>query len=230
MFCPAYHCRMNDTVDYRELRCQYEIIRARLDVYAYFRKAFVDEVYENIGQILSLTKVKLTMIGAEPGKKQKQELDDAGRLLGSVIRDLRRICEWLEPDQLIRSMPGFNLTIQHVIRQAFPDVAYQAYWPDTALKNVSDGKMLILFSLMLEMLRLFETNEDRMLTSIDANYAAGAIELVIHYTGESIKGRTKKETCQSIFMIAERIRLFDGSLQLRNRKEKKSIRLIMPLE
>jgi nitrate/nitrite-specific signal transduction histidine kinase len=74
---------------------KYEILRARLETRNFFLKNTVREVYENIGQVLSLVRLQLALIdGASKEEKNIDEelnvnIESSGKLVGQSIKDLR---------------------------------------------------------------------------------------------------------------------------------------------
>ena len=105
---------------YRELLYLYEILHTRLEIREHFLKTVVKEVYENIGQVLSLIRVQLSFYGQTLKQGKMKKLDSSGELVGKTIRDLRDMCQLFYPEADIISGAGFNRAVEHEIKTYLP--------------------------------------------------------------------------------------------------------------
>src|SRR5262245_21081184 len=93
-----------------------EVLRARLEIRDFFLKDLYREVYENIGQLLSLVRVML----AKPGDR----VEPASELVGKTIRELREMCRQFYPDEDLLKENGFNQAMSKIIAIIFPGFGY----------------------------------------------------------------------------------------------------------
>ena len=77
-----------------------EELKSRIEIQERSLQAYSKEIFENIGQVLSLVKLQL-----QTGSK----VPEPGKLLGKVIIDLRNLTKQLSPDEIIKN--GFAYAI-----------------------------------------------------------------------------------------------------------------------
>jgi hypothetical protein len=137
----------------QKLLLRYELLRARLQICEHQVKFMVREVYENIGQVLSLVRIRLSMIKLDEAFEEKNMIA-SGDLLGQAIRDLRAACtafqwedKWHDPavfrtalEQDIRqqglSTSAPVITVKGKARPLSPNVALITY---CTLQNIFEG-------------------------------------------------------------------------------------------
>jgi hypothetical protein len=137
----------------QKLLLRYELLRARLQICEHQVKFMVREVYENIGQVLSLVRIRLSMIKLDEAYGEKSMVA-SGDLLGQAIRDLRAACsafqwddKWHDPavlrsvleqdirlQQLSTSAPV--ITVTGKARPLSPDASLISY---CTLQNIFEG-------------------------------------------------------------------------------------------
>src|SRR5688572_30801693 len=115
-----------------------EVLRARLEIRDFFLKNLFREVYENIGQVLSLVRVML----ASPGAGTER----ASELVGKSIRDLRQMCKSFFPDADLLQQNGFANGIKETVEIIYP--GSQSIKLIEATDDIEPGRMLIVFSLV----------------------------------------------------------------------------------
>lgn len=86
--------KKEDPLHEQELYSRIEIQERALQNYA-------REIYENIGQILSLAKLQLLSLQAD--EKTSEKILDSGKLVGKAIVDLRNLTRQLSPEEVIRN-------------------------------------------------------------------------------------------------------------------------------
>lgn len=226
----GYHCRMTDAEAYKELLYQYEILRARLAIREHYLQTIVREVYENIGQVLSLVRVQLALLHPDAGNVEKEKIDSSGKLVGSAIRDLRSLCLRFQPETHITGTAGFSETIEKEITSIYPGAMYR-HGPEKYIPaGIENGKALILFNLLLEVLHILRENEHRQLVAAGLNHLPGTVEFFMEYTGEPVNAkRTKLHPGRFDLSVMERVKLLGGYLHLKNRNDKRKIKLVIPI-
>src|SRR5688572_14748519 len=94
--------------EYQKLEYHYEIVLARLELKDVFLKTIVQEIYENIGQILSLVRVQVGLLAG----KERPEEPDIGELVGQAIRDLRYMCRNFYPELELMAHDNLSSSLQ----------------------------------------------------------------------------------------------------------------------
>lgn len=222
---------MADAELYRKLLYQHEVLRARLGIREHYLKTIVKEVYENIGQVLSLVRVQLTLLDAGYGGEEKEKIDSSGKLVGSAIRDLRHLCQRFQPETDITSTAGFNEAIGQEIKSTYPDAVYSVQPGSIIPVTIGNERALILFNLLLEVLSVLGESKDRKFAEAVITYRPTHIEFLVIYTGEPVKtGRIKSQSNPLDLSVLKRVELLDGSLELKAGKDqKRKIKLVIPI-
>jgi signal transduction histidine kinase len=79
-----------------------EELLTRLAIQERSLKIFVKEIYENIGQILSLAKIKLGSVDLNKTNESAEKIRESDQLISRAIRDLRSLAKQLSPDEIIK--------------------------------------------------------------------------------------------------------------------------------
>jgi two-component system, NarL family, sensor kinase len=123
----------------------------RLAIQEMSLKTFEKEIYENIGQILSLAKLQLGMI--DPGQTPETEakVSESKMLVGKDIADLRNLSKQLSPDEIIRR--GFadavSLELDRVGKAGLCKT--ECRWQGEFYR-LEDASELIIFAMMQELI------------------------------------------------------------------------------
>lgn len=86
-----------------------------LDIQNWYLKAFAREIYENVGQILSLAKLQLKTVNLKEEKESKKVIESSGKLLEKAIRDLRNLAKQLSPREVIQK--GFAFAMEYELHR-----------------------------------------------------------------------------------------------------------------
>jgi two-component system, NarL family, sensor kinase len=79
-----------------------EELLTRLEIQERSLKAFAREIYENIGQILSLAKLELGTLDLDDKIISEGKIDYSRKLIGEAISGLRNLVKQLSPDDIIK--------------------------------------------------------------------------------------------------------------------------------
>ena len=82
-----------------------EELNSRIEIQQRSLEAYSKEIFENVGQVLSLVKLQLQ---AE-NENATGKISESGKLLGKAIADLRNLTKQLSPDEIIKK--GFAYAI-----------------------------------------------------------------------------------------------------------------------
>src|SRR5687768_13806001 len=134
---------MHDHEPYRKLLCQYEILRSRLEIKEHYLKTVVNEVYDNIGQVLSLIRIQLSLVRSDFETGKKENIDQSGELVGKTIRDLRSMCQFLYPETDIIDSSGFNHAVEHEIKTRFPEAVCHVEEKSIISQTIKSEKGLV---------------------------------------------------------------------------------------
>jgi two-component system NarL family sensor kinase len=79
-----------------------EELLTRLEIQERSLKLFAKEIYENIGQILSLARLQLGTLDLHNKQESEEKIGESRKLVGRAIRELRNLAKQLSPDEIIR--------------------------------------------------------------------------------------------------------------------------------
>jgi hypothetical protein len=80
-----------------------EELNSRIEIQERSLQAYSKEIFENIGQVLSLVKLQLQTENKTP---------EPGKLLAKVIADLRNLTKQLSPDEIIKNGFGYAINCE----------------------------------------------------------------------------------------------------------------------
>jgi signal transduction histidine kinase len=80
---------------------QQEVLRSQLEIQEKTMKRISEEIHDNIGQLLSLTKLNLSTVNFNDIEKSKEKITDSKQLLTQVIIELRNLSRLLDADYVI---------------------------------------------------------------------------------------------------------------------------------
>jgi hypothetical protein len=151
----------------------FEVLRCRLLIRDFFLSYSTTEIYENIGQVLSLVNLQLENIN--PGDPSQLQLNHD--LIEAAIRDLRKMSSSFFPEQVMDNKDGFERMLYDAVQILYPE--------QTIILNVlfNDARLwhkarIVIFSFILEALSFLSSR----LVSCDAillRFQAGIIEIVL---------------------------------------------------
>lgn len=222
---------MRDHGSYRELLYQFEILNARLEIREHFLKTVVKEAYENIGQVLSLIRVQLSLLRSDFETGKKEKIDSSGELVGKTIRDLRSMCRLLYPESDLLSGSGFNRVVEHEIKSIYPEAVYHTDEKSVIPATIKEEKGLVLFGVLLKILIMIREEPKGQLHSAAVKYTQSKISITIDYNGETIK-RNKKDAPVNPFDLSvfEKAKLIGGRLEIKNAGHAgRRIKLVIPI-
>jgi two-component system, NarL family, sensor kinase len=121
----------------------------RLAIQEMSLKTFEKEIYENIGQILSLAKLQLGMIDSGQAPETEIKINKSKMLVGKAIADLRNLSKQLSPDEIIKR--GFadavSLELDRVGRAGLCKTSYRLQGD---FYRLDDARELIIFAMIQE--------------------------------------------------------------------------------
>jgi glucose-6-phosphate-specific signal transduction histidine kinase len=222
---------MPDNEQYEKLLYQYEVLLARLTIREHYLKTVVKEVYENIGQVLSLIRVQLSSFHAEISGGSKEKIDSSGELVGQTIRELRTMCHLFYPEEDIISSAGFNKTLAREIKDQFPGAVCHIPEEGLIAPKLDREKGLLLFGILLELFNLIRGKDSGKIHSATIKYSEEKIYLSIDCSGGIIRrNKIKKSAGLPDLSVYEKLALLGGELQIKNSTAKnRRIKLVSPI-
>lgn len=216
---------MNNRLQAQEqLLFRHEVLRARLDIRDFFLKNTVKEVYENIGQVLSLVRMQLALLNTS----KTVIAESPGNLVGQSIKDLRVMCKSFYPDADISNEDGFVEVFQDTIK-----ILYQQDNATVTIKGtpkeIQPEVKLVVFKMIQEILVFIKELEGTFI-SLTITYVAQEATIKIVYRGAAISFNNTSDNSINL-TLAERAQLINGKLRLaKSRSGLMQVQLAHPLK
>jgi hypothetical protein len=206
------------TKENKQLLIKYEILRARLEIREFFLKTSVREVYENIGQVLSLVRMQLSIFDPEKLGHKTEDIVQSGDLVGQSIRDLRSMCRSFYPDVDILKNGGFIEGLESTLKILNLSDKETIKLKGTR-KDIPEGLRLIAFKMMQDILIAIKKIEGKY-KSMVVSYREETIDVTISYTGELIDlNRKNTINIEDVaFSLLDTAQLIEGNISTRKSK------------
>ncbi|HTL10178.1 MAG TPA: hypothetical protein VL307_18010 [Chitinophagaceae bacterium] len=130
---------------------------ARLNIRDFFLNHITREVYENVGQVLSL--VRLELATAPPHYEQlKQKMQSSAKLVEQSIKDLRLMTKNFHADEDVLQEGGFASTLKAAAAILYPNNSSFLQCLENADNAPPDVK-LIVFDSLLQLLVILQVQQ-----------------------------------------------------------------------
>ena len=221
---------MSDQAYHEGMLYQYELLRTRLRIREHYLQTAVKDVYDNIGQVLSLIRLQLALLQADIKDDGGGKLEPVRQLTGQVIRDLRKMCRIFYPEEDIIYVEGFVRILKNEILAQWPEGEMIGDKDFSANRLLSNEKMLMTFGILLELVNMIKEERGPLHTAAIICTRQN-ISFIIDYTGYALPEGKKHHLREKInTTVFEKARLIGGTLKQNNRKDNKiRITLIIPL-
>ena len=183
-----------------EMISRIEIQQRSLDTYS-------REIFENVGQVLSLVKLQLLTLQNDE-RSRLGDVSDSGKLLGKAITDLRNLTKQLSPDEVIKNGFGHSISweLKRLDEAGFCRVDLSV---EGNAINVNEAKELVTFCILQQL----------TYPLLDI-YQPGAIHINIHYKKNKIEIEVKREfkqeplllNAEDIKALNQRLKTIDGAI------------------
>jgi signal transduction histidine kinase len=126
---------------------EHEELLSSIDIQDWNLKAFAGEIYENIGQILSLTKIQISTLNPDRKEEARQIVEQSDLLLAKAIKDLRNLARQFTPTEIINK--GFATSVcQELERLNMADMCTSDYSIKGNSFRLEEIRELLLFSIL----------------------------------------------------------------------------------
>lgn len=157
-----------------------EILKARLAIRDYYLNTVVREIYENIGQTLSLVNMLLGTMALNKNNCLSETLSNSGKYLGRSIRDLRSMASHFYPEAELQEEVAWFHAIERLVHEHGPLLKVRI---SGIPQDMDPDLKLLLFSMLHKILNALK-EQDRELAVVNVKYAPTKIKIVIGYHGE----------------------------------------------
>ena len=159
------------------------------------------EIHDNIGQVLSLARLQLHTLSANPGN---EEIDYTDNLLEKAITDLRSLSHSLNTNSIKEN--GFTASVEKILEQFEKTGQFKTSFYDEVGFNISDDHGIILFRIIQEVLnnitkhamateitiRIEKTNNQTTISIVDNGKGFNTEKIATHEAGIGIRNITER--------------------------------------
>jgi len=220
-----------DKQAHKALIITHETLRARMEIRDFFLNSTVREVYENIGQVLSLVRMQLTLIEGNTNLDTGISIQSSGKLVGQSIQGLRAMCKSFYPDIDILKQEGFVEIFENILKILFENT--KAVIKEKGIrKELQPALKLIVVNLLRSILISVKEVEGE-LSKLAVHYNTEKIEFIITYLGKEIEKQPESTSEQEDkeLSFTERLALIKAKISItRATKGLTQIKLISPLK
>ncbi|SDT56249.1 Signal transduction histidine kinase [Mucilaginibacter mallensis] len=215
IFIFAYNKRKKRHAEEKKLlqrNFEHELLRTRMEVREQTLQTVAADLHDNIGQLLSLTRVTLSSIDPADPAKTKDKVNTAEQLTSRSIRELRQLSHLLYGHEL----PGQRLeaAISAELEWLNKSGSYELFWEPRGI--ITDprakDKEIILFRLFQEILNNVIKHAGASQIRVKLSQEPGGLSLSVadNGCGFDVKEAVKKADGMGLQNIARRTELIGG--------------------
>lgn len=188
-----------------------------LDIQEWNRKMFFGEVFDNIGQVLSLARLQMAVLDPEKKEEARKIIESSGYLLAGVIKDLRNLARQPSPTAIMQK--GFADSISYELeRLAATGLVKTDFTIRGKLFRLEEVKELVLFSILQNFILEAACRDKCRYLTVDILYKAKKIFIRISYPAANRISDKSKEA-----EIRKRSRLVEAVITAHENQNKKII-------
>lgn len=207
------------------LRLQYEkeILWARYAVRDRFLQEVAQTVYDNVGQVLALVKVELSLLTLET-EAAKEGLLKPGLLLGKAIDDLRRLCRAFSPEKSLVIDGSLIAALDAELQLLYPRHLPVAVSVTGSPLMPEAGQQLIAFRMVQEILLKVWQQEPESLHAVQLSFRSKNIQVNVDFQGELVGFALDDELTENTLIaneslsLTKRVSLLGGRLTAKTKK------------
>jgi len=200
-----------------------ELTRSQVEVQEQTLKTIASDIHDNVGQLLSLTKITLSTIHTtEDHAKVMQKINSAINLVGTSIKDLRQLATILHAENLLAE--GLEYAVEKELAWIGRTDTYQVTWNCLGIqRKLSDPKKeLIAFRLIQELLNNIIKHAGASVIELEFEYMETEIRVQVkdNGVGFDIQASRVRPTGLGLNNLFKRAELLGGNLELASDKDR----------
>jgi signal transduction histidine kinase len=161
-----------------------ELLQTQLEIQEQTLKTISQEIHDNIGQVLSLTKLNLNTIDINKQEELQEKIKDSKDLVSKAIHDLRDLSKSLNTDNI--AAMGLQRAIEYeleMIRKAGFETVLEITGETIRMEP---QKELILFRIVQETLNNIIKHAEAKKITVTMNYTPDTMEMKIKDNGRGV--------------------------------------------
>jgi len=210
----------------KNLLFRYELLKARLEIRSFYLENTVKEIYENIGQVLSLVRMQLALADKQTKEEADKIIASSGQLVGQSIQDLRVLSKSFYPDADILNNQDFIEGIEDILVILFSDKKVVVNVKGK-IQVIQPELRLLSINILREIIILVQKSPGEI-ARLEIAYQSESVEITVAYKGLSIDIDNKTPAELTLF---EKITLINSDVKLTtNSPGITEIQLIIPIK
>ena len=178
-----YIYRFNQNKRQAEIeKLNFTLLQTQLEIQEQTLKTISEEIHDNIGQGLSLAKLKLNTIDVTKENELKEKIADSKNLVSKAIQDLRGLSRSLNTDNIADM--GLLRAVEYeldMIRKSGYDTIMEV---NGDAKRMEPQKELIVFRIVQETLNNIIKHAEAKKVTVTASYSADKLDLQVQDDGK----------------------------------------------
>jgi signal transduction histidine kinase len=188
-----------------------EELSSRIEIQQRLLQNYAKEIYENIGQVLSLAKMQLLSIKPEVNRNS-DEIMESGNLVGKAIADLRSLTKQLTPEEIIKN--GFaNSFVMELERLSKTGLCVAEYSINGIITQIDQVKELVVFCILQQLIHPVVNIHDPGIVKLVINYKKTKIEIDIE---RGFKEESLLLNISELASMKERLKTVDANISYKN--------------
>ena len=168
----------------QKLRNEYEetILQTQLEIQEQTLKTISEEIHDNIGQALSLAKLKLNTLKYDQPDQLVEKINDSRELVSKAIRDLRDLSRSLNTDSIASMglVRAIELELELFRKSGFQTTLYT----EGEIRKMEPQQELIIFRIVQESLNNIIKHAEAKTIRVTALYTADELDLQVEDDGK----------------------------------------------
>lgn len=186
-------------------------LSSRIEIQQRLLQNYAKEIYENIGQVLSLAKLQLLSIKPEVNRNA-DEILESGNLVGKAIADLRSLTKQLTPEEIIKNgfANSFITELERLNKTEMCVAEYSVHGKITALDHV---KELVVFCILQQIIHPVVNMHNPGIVRLAINNKKKKIEIEIE---RGFKEESLLLNIGELASMKERLKTVDANIFYKN--------------
>lgn len=159
-----------------------ELLRTQLEIQEQTLKTISEEIHDNIGQVLSLAKLKLNTLDFAKAEALREKTTDAKSLVSKAIQDLRDLSRSLNTDTIA------SLGLVRALEQELELFQKSGYTTslqvDGSIRKLEPQRELIIFRIIQESLNNIIKHAEAKTIRVNASYQETGLQLSVEDDGK----------------------------------------------
>ena len=213
------------------LRKQFEeeLTKTQMEVQEQTLKTIAADIHDNVGQLLSLSKLTLGTVDTakDPGKAQVK-IASALTLLDTSIKDLRQLASLLYADNLLAG--GLENAVQNELHRMARTEQYEINWQcnGNVTKEINKQHALIVFRIFQELVNNVVKHANASCINVTFEYSNEylVIEIADNGRGFNVNDALDNPKGLGLTTLFKRAKMINADLTLTSEKDKGTVAIL----